>query len=946
MFRLLKMKPAKFKKNKTTVMNYFKNSITQEILHSLNKNTNRLQISLHKYLVKLFWFISSFLLSLNLSGQIESVKTDSGAINNQVKDIVIVFKMHFDIGYTDWSQGVLQQYSGDMLSNTLKSIEETSQLPKSEQFKWTIPSWPLQYMLDNTSSENRIKLEQAIKKERIIPHALPLTYQTGASDVENLVRGLSYNTSINKKYGMPISREAKLTDVPSYSRVMPTLLKNAGVDILHIGCNPGSNSPDVPQLFWWQGPDGSKLLTFYWAEYYGSGILPPKDWKHKTWMAMIFTHENVGAPSPEEVDSVLKEAKEKMPNARVKIGRISDFYDLLMKENPNLPVITGDMPDTWIHGYMSMPRETKLSKNLQRETYNVEILNTLMNHWLGSDTQVKNHIDEAVENMILYDEHTFGVAMTHGDQHKWTYKDEYKINKSLGNYDFIEGSWDEKTGRIKKAEKIVVPLMKRQMKKLAASINIEGKRIVVYNPLPWSRSGKVKLFAGVYQKDFQIYGLKDPDSGDIIPVYNDFNLISFEAENVPSLGYKTYIPILTPIEEKSSLSINQKEHILENNYFKLQINPNTGALSSLYDKKSKKELVDVHSEEGFAQYCYEQFGQDALDSYNEAYVKPGSESWANQEMGRPSVPFKKTKSYTGTSEKITFLDMGNSVRATVFGKVQASDQQQYLITYILYKNSPFVEIVWGINGKRPNALPEAGWLSFPFSLKNPEYRLNRVGGIVDPQRELIKGSNHDFYFLNTSMAMFDEKGSGIGLNSPDAPGISIDNMGLFKFSENKKLTSGKVYVNLFNNQWGTNFTEWIEGSFSSKFYIWSYPKYDANKTFIVPSEETRVTLKGTYYDGPKGDAPIKQQGIVLSKKGVAVTAFGKNRDGEGVLLRLWEQTGEGGACEVTLPISNNFKRAFACNLRGEVLDSIGLAITNNKFQINIKSSQPLSFILK
>ena len=167
---------------------------------------------------------------------------------------------------------------------------------RAEQFKWTIPSWPLKYMLENSSVENKTKLENAIKNGRIIPHALPLTFETEASDEESLVRGLNFNSSLNRKYGLPLSREAKLTDVPSHSRFLPTLLKNAGIDILHIGCNPGSTAPDVPPLFWWQGSDGSKLLTFYWAEYYGSGILPPKDWKHKTWMAMIFTHENSGAP--------------------------------------------------------------------------------------------------------------------------------------------------------------------------------------------------------------------------------------------------------------------------------------------------------------------------------------------------------------------------------------------------------------------------------------------------------------------------------------------------------------------------------------------------------------------------------------------------------------------------------------------------------------------------
>jgi alpha-mannosidase len=833
-----------------------------------------------------------------------------------------------------------------MLEETLGSIEKTSHLPKSEQFKWTIPSWPLKYMLENSNEENKIKLENAIKNGRIIPHALPLTYETEASDEENLVRGLNFNSSINRRYGLPLSREAKLTDVPSHSRVLPTVLKNAGIDILHIGCNPGSTAPDVPPLFWWQGPDGSKLLTFYWAEYYGSGILPPKDWKHKTWMAMIFTHENSGAPTPDEVAKVLREAKEKMPNARIKIGRISDFYDLLIKEDPTLPVITGDMPDTWIHGYMSMPRETKLSKKLQRETYNTEILNTQMNQWLGTNNSVESYVDEAVENMILYDEHTFGIAMTHGDQHKWTYNDDFKINKSLGNYDFIEASWNEKGNRIRKAERIIVPLMMRQMKNLAASMAIEGKRIVVYNPLPWSRSGNVNFFAGIYQKDFEIFGLKDVNSGKIIPVYNDYNLISFEAEDVPSLGYKAYIPILTPIKKESSLIVDQKNHILENKFFKLKIDPTTGALSSVYDKKNKKELVDPQSEAGFAQYYYEQFGQEDLDSYNKAYVKPGAERWANQEMGRPSVPFKTTKSYTGKSDKIVYLNMGNSVRATVFGKINTSDEQNYLVTYTLYENQPYVEIVWGIDGKKPNALPEAGWLSFPFAVENPEYRLNRTGGIVDPQRELVDRTNHDFYFLNTSMAMFDKSGSGIALNSPSSPGISIDNPGLYKFSKKKKLTTGKVFINLFNSQWGTNFTEWIEGSFSSKIYIWSYKNYDAERTFITPSEETRVPLKAVFYDGAKGTTPAIQEGITLSRKGILVTAFGENRDGEGQILRFWEETGESGNCTVGLPRGSNFRRAFACNLRGEITDKKGVSISNDTFQFMIKAYQPVSFILK
>jgi alpha-mannosidase len=865
-----------------------------------------------------------------------------------VTDIIVVFKMHFDIGYTQWAEGVLQQYSGPMLEKTLTAIDQTSDLSKSEQFVWTVPSWPLKYMLENCSPELKPRLEKAIKEERIIPHALPFTFETEASDLENLVRGLEYASEINRRFGLPLPREAKLTDVPSHSHILPTLLRNAGVDILHIGCNPGSASPSVPTIFWWEGTDGSKLLTFNWAEYYGSGIMPPKDWKHKTWLAMIHTHENTGAPTPEEVADLLKSAREQMPNAHVRIGRLSDFYDALMLEKPELPVVKGDMPDTWIHGYLSTPREIKTSKKLQRETFNTEILNTQIKSWTGVSATIDKFIDKAAENMILYDEHTFGVAITHNNQQTWSYGDDFMINKSLDYYSYAEVSWQEKANRIQTAERIVRPIMNQQLKQLASSVSVEGKRIVVYNPLPWPRSGIVNFFAGIYQKNFQIYGVKDTETGNIIPVYNDKNLVSFEAENIPATGYRTFIPVLEPINKDNNPTIlcDERNNVIENRFFRLKIDQKTGALKSAFDKINNKEMVNTADEDGFAQFIYEQFGQEDLTRYNKAYVKPGSESWANQEMGRPSVPDDKRKVFKGICEKILYREMGNSVRASVFGKTDDPDGQRYIVNYTLYENQPYIEIDWGITGKRAEPNPEAGWLAFPFNLKETEYRLYRTGGIVDPKKDFIDRSNLDYCFLNTSMTMFDESGTGYAINTPSSPGISIGERGLYQFSGKKEPAGSKVYINLFNTQWGTNFAEWIEGSFNSRLFIWSYKGYDPEKSLITPTEETRIPLYATHFDGIKGNYPLTNNGLALSRKGILVTAYGKNRDGEGTILRLWEQSGSEVPCTVTLPSGSTYKRAVRCNLRGVISENPEIPVIEGKFTIVMKPNKPATFILK
>ena len=675
--------------------------------------------------------------------QIAAIDVDKGVQKNSVDEVVIVFKMHFDIGYTDWAESVLQKYATSMMDETLQSVRETEILPEEDQFVWTLPGWPMKYMLENTSEDHKQALDTALRRGRFKVHALPFTFETESSDLETLVRGMDFSSRINRKYGFALPRGAKLTDVPSHSWVLPTLLTQAGVKILHIGCNPGSKSPDVPTLFWWEGPDGSRLLTFNWAEYYGSGVLPPANWPYKTWLAMIHTHENTGAPKPEEVAAVLKEAREKLPNAKIRIGQLEDFYDALMRENPELPVIRGDMPDTWIHGYMSMPREVKKNKSLQRSIYVEEALNTQLRQW-GLDAEpVISYIDKAIEQTLLFDEHSFGLAMSHGHQASWKYGDDFWQERAQGKYDFIETSWYEKEDRIHHAERLVIPSLRKDLRRLASQIAVEGKRVMVYNPLPWKRSGQVDLFMDVYMKGFKVYGLRDEETGEVILADNEGNDLSFYAQNVPSLGYKTYSVLTEPIkvpERKSS--IHEEEDVIENDFFLIKINRENGSLLSVWDKHLQKEMVDTKGTYGFCEYVHEKFGAAEIERYNNSYVKPGQHGWADQEMTRPVDKSLKYTMQRGTVQHIKYEKNAHAVKATVFCRTEAGDD--YLLSYTLEDNSPYVKIGWCLRNKPAEPQPEAGWLAFPFKVGQPTFRLGRIGSIVNPATDFVKNTNHDY----------------------------------------------------------------------------------------------------------------------------------------------------------------------------------------------------------
>lgn len=713
--------------------------------------------------------------------QIAAIDVDKGVQKNSVDEVVIVFKMHFDIGYTDWAESVLQKYATSMMDETLQSVRETEILPEEDQFVWTLPGWPMKYMLENTSEDHKQALDTALRRGRFKVHALPFTFETESSDLETLVRGMDFSSRINRKYGFALPRGAKLTDVPSHSWVLPTLLTQAGVKILHIGCNPGSKSPDVPTLFWWEGPDGSRLLTFNWAEYYGSGVLPPANWPYKTWLAMIHTHENTGAPKPEEVAAVLKEAREKLPNAKIRIGQLEDFYDALMRENPELPVIRGDMLDTWIHGYMSMPREVKKNKSLQRSIYVEEALNTQLRQW-GLDAEpVISYIDKAIEQTLLFDEHSFGLAMSHGHQASWKYGDDFWQERAQGKYDFIETSWYEKEDRIHHAERLVIPSLRKDLRRLASQIAVEGKRVMVYNPLPWKRSGQVDLFMDVYMKGFKVYGLRDEETGKVILADNEGNDLSFYAQNVPSLGYKTYSVLTEPIkvpERKSS--IHEEEDVIENDFFLIKINRENGSLLSVWDKHLQKEMVDTKGTYGFCEYVHEKFGAAEIERYNNSYVKPGQHGWADQEMTRPVDKSLKYTMQRGTVQHIKYEKNAHAVKATVFCRTEAGDD--YLLSYTLEDNSPYVKIGWSLRNKPAEPQPEAGWLAFPFKVGQPTFRLGRIGSIVNPATDFVKNTNHDYYFVNTGLAVLNHQGDGFGLNTPNAPAVSLDRPGLFRFS--------------------------------------------------------------------------------------------------------------------------------------------------------------------
>ena len=66
--------------------------------------------------------------------------------DQQVKEIIVVCKTHFDIGYTHRVDDLLRYNRTTMIDRALATMEGANSLPPEQQFVWTSPGWGCPYL--------------------------------------------------------------------------------------------------------------------------------------------------------------------------------------------------------------------------------------------------------------------------------------------------------------------------------------------------------------------------------------------------------------------------------------------------------------------------------------------------------------------------------------------------------------------------------------------------------------------------------------------------------------------------------------------------------------------------------------------------------------------------------------------------------------------------------
>ncbi|MGN0315047.1 MAG: DUF5054 domain-containing protein [Fusicatenibacter sp.] len=354
-----------------------------------------------------------------------------------MEKIIVVFKTHLDLGFTDLAENVLENYRTRYLPQAMRVAREMR--GEKEGFVWTTGSWLIWDYLNH--GDNPDMLEDAIRHGEIRWHGLPFTVHSELMDRELFDYGLHISGELDQKFGKH-TIAAKLTDVPGHTRGIVPLLSRAGIRFLHIGVNPASTAPDVPGLFRWRSEQEEEVIVMYHHDYGQMTEIGNSG----CWVYFAHTGDNSGPQSAESVREVYRSLHEKYPEARLVAGTLEDVALVALAQREQLPVIDGEIGDTWIHGTGSDPGKVsayrallRLARTLPEEEKNIlyrELL-PIPEHTWGLDE--KTWLGKTREVGYLLGEH------------ENFRRKEFDAVRSTPKYQHMEASWREQRAYLENA---------------------------------------------------------------------------------------------------------------------------------------------------------------------------------------------------------------------------------------------------------------------------------------------------------------------------------------------------------------------------------------------------------------------------------------------------------------------------------------------------------------
>src|SRR5439155_1746813 len=280
-----------------------------------------------------------------------------------------------------------------------------------------------------------------------------------------------------------------------------------------------------------------------------------------------------------------------------------------------------------------------------------------------------------------------------------------------------------KDSRASTARLEIDDLMNRSLSQLADQIHVPADTLVVFNSLNWRRDALIEtdLFDHAVVKDLTTGGFARLEA---LWRKEGFLHVRFLAKDVPPVGYKCYAisyPEAGPAAPPPAKIAY--DPVVENAFYRVTVDRASGAVSHIFDKQLKQEIVDRGSPYSFDQYLYVSGGDG-----NTQIMRP-IKTW-------PAAKLTVQPASGGDILGVTQTPFGQSIRL----RSKAPHTPSIETEILLFDNEKKIEFINRVK-KDPVTTKEGVYFAFPISTTTRQFAYATQEGWVDPARDLLKGAS-------------------------------------------------------------------------------------------------------------------------------------------------------------------------------------------------------------
>ena len=667
-----------------------------------------------------------------------------------------------------------------------------------------------------------------------------------------------------------------------YNWQLPQIYKKSGVDYFVTQKMAWNDTNQLPfKLFWWESPDGSKVLTYFPHDYANNNlnlVRLSRDLKRAREEAPGMTEMmdlyGIGDHGGGPTRAILDEGVHWMTGDKVvpkmqfgtagsyfssvekQLGTVSPLwnYDSIAKGYRAPDVVEGKIAiPTWDDElYLEYHRgvfttQANHKRNMRESSewaLNAEKYASLA--WLDGDAYPGTELTEAWKKITFNGFHDLAAGSGIGIIYKDAQRD----------YDQVRWATNE--------------ISTKALATIAAHVDTHAAAgevpVLVLNPLAWQRSGVVTIDAQLPRPSAEVSVLDSENH--VVPstvlsnnkATGQLQLL-VEAPDVPSLGYE--VLRVVPGKRPFTSDLKASGLTLENSAVRVVVDKTTGCISSLVDRKSGFDAV---ASGGCGNEL--QLFHDTPKDYDAWNIDPGT-------LDKPPVKLDSADSVE--------LVESSPMRAVIRIK-RHTQNSQFVQDIVLYSRQDQVEVVNDIDWHETHELLKA---SFPLaaSSKNATYEIP-YGSI---ERPTTRDNSWEQARFEVPALRWADLGDG-------QHGFSLINESKFGYDAR----GNELRLSLLRSP------VWPDPEADRGHHHFSYALYPHAGSWkaamtVRHGFEFNYKLAAVQVEAHSGALSSRHSFVTATPDNVVLTAMKKAEDANGLVFHLYEWAGKSGNIEITVP---------------------------------------------